>query len=125
VTLARDRQQATGKITIGDYDYVIPIIFSSTVSNTTGVGEFYDHSLGISNTVEATPRVANLRLDESVAASLPLTGTANMPGLRVGTKLQVNDTTGGTFGGTYVVTGVEHTAMVAGPPGMPATYYAN
>jgi type VI secretion system secreted protein VgrG len=123
-TLDRQRNAVTGSFVLGDYDFVIPIVFSGTAADPGGIGEIYDFGLGFSNTTEAT-RQAGLLQGESQSRSRPVVGTSNIPGLRAGTKLQINDTTGSGFTDTYLITSVQHSAMAGGTAGTPRHYYAN
>jgi type VI secretion system VgrG family protein len=123
-TLDQALRPAIGKVTLGDYDFVIPIIFGSTAQVPDGPSEFHEFGTLASNTADSA-RLAALRLEQFQSDRSLMTGTANTPSFHPGAKFTLTDHTSTGFAGTYLITSVQHVGIKTAEPQDPTHYYAN
>jgi type VI secretion system VgrG family protein len=94
-------------VTVRGHDFERPTLLIQGIAGVAGSGELYSFDHGVTRATDAQTQ-ARLRLEAAAADAQRHVGTSGVPTLRAGRLVTINDTTGGGFGGSYVVTGVRH-----------------
>ena len=100
-----------GSTSVDSYDFEKPNSdLLRTVGSPGGVGDVYEFAQGVLDSSISMMR-ATLIQDRSVVNANQLTGTGNTPSFRAGHRVNIQDTSGGSFAGTYLLTRVDHVAL--------------
>jgi type VI secretion system secreted protein VgrG len=89
------------------YDFERPVLSVQGTAGVAGSGELYSFDHAVTRVADAQTQ-ARLRLEAVAADAQRHVGASGVPTLRAGRLVTINDATGGSFGGNYVVTAVRH-----------------
>jgi len=105
---AKGRPNAS--FSVDSYNFETPDLNLLMTVTADGVGDVYEFAQGVLDPNTSLGRATLIR-NRSVVSANQLTGTGNSPSFRAGQRVNIQDTSGGTFTGTYLLTRVDHVAV--------------